>query len=269
MGKYLESCRSFTLIALLFCAASLILPHVPKALGQSSNNIAADNASGVGSTANSATLSEQMSALNWIHGAASINIAKVATLNLPAGYTALIPPDSESFLRLNGNPTPAGRPDDFIVASENNNATWFADLSYIDVGYIRDNDTFDPKSLLKIQQDLNERDNTLRQQQKMNRAKFVGWALLPSYNPDTHRVEWAFQLASSDGARTEDLNIRVLSRKGYIHVILVDTPDRIPTDMPILNSLISGLTIDEGNQYADYKLGDRLAPYGINGLISR
>lgn len=96
----------------------------------------------------------------------------------------------------------------------------------------------------------------------------IGWASLPTYNQQTNRVEWAFDYSSPDGSKSENFNTRILSRTGDLHVILVDDPSKIYKDIPDLNFALDGFSFNPGQRYSDYEQGDKLAQYGIAGLIA-
>lgn len=215
-----------------------------------------------------ASIGQQINQLNWTRGPARIPLAGVAVLDLPFGYAALSPPDSENFLRLNGNPVDDGGPANYIIAPVSQNANWFAAVYYEDGGHIADDQTIDAEALFKSVQNDEQRENQTRQQQNMPVMMLSGWGAKPSYDKQTHRLEWAFQFAESGGGKTENFNTRLLSRTGDMHIILVDDPDMIAGDIPGFNAAISGLAFNSGQRYADYHSGDKLAAYGIAGLIA-
>ena len=215
-----------------------------------------------------APVGQQIGQLNWSRGPAMMQVSGVATLHIPFGYAVLAPPDSETFLRLNGNPVNDNGPANYIIAPEDQNARWFAAMYYEDRGHIADDQKIDADALFQTIKSDEQQENTLRQQQNMPTMDLVGWGAMPSYDKQTHRLEWAFQFSDSSGEKTENFNTRLLSRTGDMHIILVDNPDSIPSDISEFNTSIAGLDFNDGQRYADYRSGDRLAAYGIAGLIA-
>jgi uncharacterized membrane-anchored protein len=212
-------------------------------------------------------LAHQIAQLNWIDGPGAVKIANVSTFNIPQNYEMLVPPDSVKFLQLNGNTTSDGDNGDFILQNDDPKSGWFAILVYEDAGHISDTETIDPNALLSAMQTYNARDNADRQKRGIPTMNLAGWAIKPSYDPQSHRLEWAFDFNNSDGTKTVNLNTRVLGRTGDLKIIVVDDPDALDADLPDFNHAMTGFTFDPGQKYGDYQQGDHLASYGLAALI--
>lgn len=214
------------------------------------------------------TIRQNIDRLNWIRGPVSLNLIGNVSFKIPDGYKMLMPPDSAEFIRLNGNPTTKSDDRDYILMARGGNDGWFAALYYENVGHVEDNQKINTKKLLELMEKSNEQDNIERQKEGFPAFKLIGWAVEPNYDPKTNRLEWAFEFQTSDGAKTINLNTRVLGRTGDMHVILVDSVPNLVYDMPNFNAALTGLSFDPGHRYADYKEGDKLARYGLMGLIA-
>jgi uncharacterized membrane-anchored protein len=212
-------------------------------------------------------LAHQIAQLNWIDGPSAVKIANVSTFNIPQNYEMLVPPDSVKFLQLNGNTTSDGDNGDFILQNDDPKSGWFAILVYEDAGHISDTETIDPDALLSAMQSYNARDNADRQKQGIPTMNLEGWAIKPSYDPQSHRLEWAFDFNNSDGTKTVNLNTRILGRAGDLKIIVVDDPDALKADLADFNHAMTGFTFDPGQTYGDYRQGDHLASYGLAALI--
>jgi uncharacterized membrane-anchored protein len=212
-------------------------------------------------------LANQIAALNWIDGPSTVKIANVSTFTLAQNYQMLAPPDSVKFLQLNGNTTSDDDDGDDILQNNDPKSGWFAILTYDDSGHVTDSETIDADALLQSMQTYTDQDNANRQKQGIPTMNLAGWAIKPTYDTQTHRLEWAFDFNNSDGTKTVNLNTRILGRTGNLKIIVVDDPDALTADLPDFNNAMTGFRFDPGQKYSDYQQGDHLAGYGLAALI--
>jgi uncharacterized membrane-anchored protein len=213
-------------------------------------------------------LAHEIAQLNWIDGPNTVEIAGVAGIDIPPGYEMLTPPDGAKFLALNGNSvTPADDASDYILQNDDPDSGWFAILAYENGGHIPDTQPIDAPQLLAIMQKYSEADNENRRKHGILTMNLMGWAIPPTYNPQTHRLDWAFDFDNSDGSRTVNLNSRILGRDGDLKIIVVDDPDLLAKDLPDFNKAISGFSFNDGQRYEDFVQGDPIAGYGLANLI--
>ena len=206
------------------------------------------------------TLAHDLAQLGWIFGPETIPIGTTATIAIPAGYEMLVPPDAEKFLRLNGNTLTAADANDDILQNEDPDSGWFAVITAESGGHISDSDALDPAALLATMQTVTAQDKTSPQ-------TLAGWAVPPTYDQASHRLEWAFTYATAAGTKSVPLEIRLLGRTGDIKITVVDDPSAAANDLPDVNKALAGLTFNQSQQYTDYTQGDATAPYGLAGLI--
>src|SRR5581483_3337839 len=98
-----------------------------------------------------------------------------------------------------------------------------------------------------------------------------GWATPPHYDPVTHNLKWAINLASSEDNYSSTFineSIRLLGREGVMNVTLVTEPPlfkqaEIDTD----KLLAGGFGYISGHKYAEFKTGDKVAAYGLGALV--
>ncbi len=195
-------------------------------------------------------------------------MAGQATFAVPSGYEMLVPPDSATFLKLNGNLVSDADNGVYILQSRDPHSGWFAGLRYEDVGHIADSDHIDADALLATMQKDSDADNDARKQQGLATMDLTGWAIKPSYDRQTHRVEWAYNFQNADGSATVNWDTRLLGRTGDMTVIVADDPSALAADIPDFNKAITGFAFNPGQTYGDYKQGDKLATYGLMGLIA-
>jgi uncharacterized membrane-anchored protein len=206
------------------------------------------------------TLAHDLAELGWIFGPETIPIGTTATIAIPAGYEMLAPPDAQKFLQLNGNTVTAADASDDILQNEDPNSGWFAVIATESAGHIPDAVPLDPAALLTTMQTLTAQDKTAQE-------TLTGWAVPPSYDQTSHRLEWAFTYATAAGAKSVPLEIRLLGRTGDMKISVVDDPSAAANDLPDVNKALAGLTFNQSQQYTDYTQGDATAPYGLAGLI--
>jgi len=91
-------------------------------------------------------------------------------------------------------------------------------------------------------------------------------AIPPAYNNSTKRLEWATSLQSQNGDAT-NFSTKILGRRGFTTVILVSSPEDAPGAITDLNKVLTGYRFNSGNTYAEWRPGDKVAAYGLTGLI--
>ena len=206
------------------------------------------------------TLAHDLAELGWIFGPETIPIGTTATIAIPTGYEMLSPPDAQKFLQLNGNTVTAADAGDYILQNEDPDSGWFAVIATESPGHIPGADPLDPAALLTTMQALTAQDKSAPE-------TLYGWAVPPSYDQASHRLEWAFTYATAAGTKSVPLEIRLLGRTGDIKITVVDDPSAAANDLPDVNKALAGLTFNQSQQYTDYTQGDATAPYGLAGLI--
>lgn len=211
---------------------------------------------------------EQISELRWVHGPANVLMQGNATFRVPVGYEMLEPPDAGTFIRLQGNPSNKYENQEYILQSESATSRWFSILRYVDSGHIPDDNSIDAPKILEDMKEFSTQDNEQRRQSRLTTMDLTGWELQPTYDLQSHRLEWAFRFQNSDNTQTTNLDTRILSRTGYFNVIVVSEPSQFLQDMQDFNSVIRNVNFEDGYRYNDYKTGDKLATYGLMGLIA-
>jgi uncharacterized membrane-anchored protein len=212
-------------------------------------------------------LAHEIAQLDWFDGPNTIEIAGVAGFDIPANYQMLTPPDSLKFLTLNGNAVTAADVGDYVLQNADPNSTWFAILSYENPGHISDSQPIDAAQLLATMEQASDLDNQNRAKQNIPPMDLTGWALEPSYDQTTHRLEWAFNFTNADGTTTANVNAVVLGRTGDLKIIMVDDPQNLPKDIPDFNNAMSGFSFNVGQRYEDTQPNDQAAPYTLATLI--
>jgi uncharacterized membrane-anchored protein len=180
---------------------------------------------------------------------------------VPEGYVFLNQRDTDRYLELNQNP-PSG--EEVMVGRED--LSWVAYLSFSDEGYVKDDEKIDADALLKAMQEGAKEGNKERRRRGWAEVQVTGWAVPPAYNSETKRLEWA-TILESEGGRNVNFSTKVLGRRGHTSVILVTGTDELTAARPQFNKVLGGYTFDEGERYADWVPGDKVATYGLAALV--
>jgi len=75
-------------------------------------------------------------------------------------------------------------------------------------------------------------------------------------------------LAEQDGEEIVNHNIRLLGRHGYISAVLVADVPILDASMAELDQIVGGVNYKQGQSYAEYVQGDKVAKYGLTALIA-
>jgi uncharacterized membrane-anchored protein len=204
---------------------------------------------------------QKVRALHWVKGPAQVTVGGNSTLKLPEGYVYLDAANTAKYEELNENFS-SGK--EVFVAPKD--LSWNAYLEFSDDGYVKDDEKIDAPAILKTLTENTEEANEERRRRGWADMHVVGWSIPPAYNADTKRLEWA-TLLSSRGSEGTNFFTKVLGRRGVTTVVLVSRPQDTTAAVKDLNQVLTGYQFNSGDTYADYKPGDKVAEYGLTGLI--
>jgi uncharacterized membrane-anchored protein len=207
-------------------------------------------------------VARELQALAWQRGPTSARLGEVATLSVPAGLAFLDAPNTRRFLELNENPP---RDNHYTLAAED--SSWFAVFFFENSGYVRDDEKLDAEALLKTLQAGNKQRNEERKRLGMPGLHTEGWHVAPHYDPVTRQLEWGVRLRGDDGQITVNYTIRLLGRHGVMRATLVSDPGSLDKDIGTFKSTLTGYGFVPGERYAEFRAGDRVAEYGLAGLV--
>lgn len=202
--------------------------------------------------------------LNVVSGPGKAKLLNIAEINVPAGYVFFDGESTRQLLKSKGEPTSGSELG--LMVSTNDDFSVFFDFS--DVGYVKDDDKdkLNPDKLLASIKRGNDRANEERVKGGNPALEIVGWEIPPRYDSATHNLEWAIRCSVS-GRPLLNYNTRLLGRKGVMEVVLVVQPDRLQSTLPNYRNLLAGYSFSTGQTYAEYRAGDKVAKYGLAGLI--
>ena len=205
---------------------------------------------------------ETMQSLKWVQGPTTVNVGSNASFKLPEGYVFLEKEDTYKLMQLMHNP---GHKSSYYFGPKN--MEWFALFTYEDTGHINDDEKIDADALLTSFKQGSEISNKERQKQGWEPLHIIGWLYAPFYDPQTKRLDWALNLESG-GHSVVNYNTRILSRTGVTSSTLVAGPEQLSKVVPEFKTALNGYKFNNGEQYAEYRKGDKTAEYGLMALIA-
>ena len=201
----------------------------------------------------------------WMSGPQALTLPHDVQIDLPAGYAFLPQPAAGKFLEKNGNfhnENLLG----LIGTDSDPDAQWFITLRFEDEGYVKDDETPDAKEILESFQESLPELNQERAEKGFPALTLGGWHDEPKYDRATHRLIWALNVGSARGDSV-NYNTRVLGRRGYLSMNLITSPELLEADKTHAVAILTGTRFNAGATYADYASGDKVAEYGLAGLV--
>ncbi|TLY75957.1 MAG: DUF2167 domain-containing protein [Gammaproteobacteria bacterium] len=203
----------------------------------------------------------KLRALKWVFGPHEVTVGGNSTLSLPEGYVYLDEANTTKFEELNENLS-SGK--EVLVAPKD--LGWNAYLYFEGEGYVRDDEKVDADKILKALKESTEAANEERRRRGWSELHVVGWTIPPAYNNTTKRLEWATLLRSPHGEGTNFFT-KILGRRGYTSVVLVARPADTAAAVADVNRVLTAYRFNSGDTYAEWRPGDKVAEYGLTGLI--
>jgi uncharacterized membrane-anchored protein len=202
--------------------------------------------------------------VKWQKGPSIGPLGTVAEVHVPAGYLFAGANDTRLIMEANQNPT-TGKEVGFVAPA---GESWFAVFEFEDVGYIRDDEknSLDAGALLNSIKTGTAEGNKERQRRGWPPMTIIGWEQQPRYNETTHNLEWAIR-GESEGSPIINYNTRLLGRGGVVEVTLVTDPSTLSETLPKFKTMLAGFNFNQGQKYAEFRQGDKIAEYGLTGLI--
>ena len=212
--------------------------------------------------------------IQWTVGPTRVALGSAAQLDLPEGYRFADATGTRLFMEANGNP-PNNSEIGLVIPPSLNTAdaeTWFIVFSYEDSGHVDDDEkaSLDKDAVAAVLDSIikgTERENVERAAKGWPALKITGWQQPPFYDGQSHHLTWAVA-AASPGSEIVNYNSRVLGRTGVISANLVVSPDILRSAVPTYQTIVSGISFDVGHSYGEFREGDKVAKYGLIGLMT-
>jgi uncharacterized membrane-anchored protein len=207
-----------------------------------------------------------------VKGQATVDLRDQGKFALPDQVAWIPNPEATRLMRAMGNVV--GSSFIGLAVAEKPDEHWFATVSFIGEGYIKDDDARNWKvdELLDSVKKDTEAANDDRRDRGFTALVIDGWIEKPSYDQTRHTLVWsvgAHDEGDADHAgQGVNYNTYLLGRDGYFSLDFVTDAAAIAAQKPIATSLLDGLGFVAGKRYTDYTAGtDRVAEYGLAALV--
>ncbi len=188
-----------------------------------------------------------------------------STLTLPEGMEIVQDADARRFLFLaNGAEFPET---EAVVFSPVFGITTFA---FSDIGYVTDDDwsEVDPDGLLKGISEGTEESNEARVRNGYPAIHVKGWATEPWYDAERRIAFWALELQTDVGQTIINSIALKLGRYGFMEITLIVLPENVSGSSETLESILATHAYNDGQRYADFQDGDKVATLGLAALVA-
>lgn len=187
-----------------------------------------------------------------------------AQIKVPEGLVFMSGMDGDKLLQSWGN-----LPSQFDGLIMPKDASWAITFDFDPVGYVKDDEKedIDADEILENNQEAQKEANKQRVAQGLGELNILKWAVPPNYNTSTNNLEWAMLLEDSEGNQTINLETRLLGRHGVMSATLLCGPEQVEGLKPTLNTVLEGFEYKAGSKYGEYQEGDKVAEYGLLGLM--
>lgn len=207
----------------------------------------------------------------WVEGPGEGKLGDRARVVVPEGFFFGDADGARRWLEANENPTSG---DELGILTsldpEPPPSKRFTVLfSFEDTGYVKDEDRdeLDADALMESMKAGNAAGNELRKERGWETVELVGWKREPFYDARTNNLTWATLLRAPSGGEYLNWSLRVLGRNGVMHVNLVTAPDTIDAALPEFEKFIDSFEYLDGQRYAQFTTGDKVAEYGLAALV--
>jgi uncharacterized membrane-anchored protein len=207
-------------------------------------------------------------AIPWQEGPTIGDMGLHAQIKVPEGFLFTGPGGTQQFLELTENPPNPKTVGVLLPTGESEG--WVVYFDYADSGHVKDDDrnAIDAASLLAQFKANNEAANEERRRRGWEGLTVVDWVVRPGYEPATNRLAWGLRLRTDGGSMLANYDVRLLGRTGVMSATLACPPDQVPSLIPRLQEVLGGFEFKEGHRYAEWRSGDKVAAYGLTGLIA-
>ena len=158
-------------------------------------------------------------------------------------------------------------PNDFHPLGD---VSWAVTIESAEDGYVKD-DEFDSMDFNKVLKDMKEQSKEASKERVAagyGKMELAGWATAPHYDKTQHKLYWAKKYDVEGPEQALNYDIRVLGRSGHLELSLISSMDQFKEIESQVPTILSMMDFTDGNRYADYRSGDKVANYGIAALIT-
>ncbi|HYQ45678.1 MAG TPA: DUF2167 domain-containing protein [Polyangiaceae bacterium] len=201
-----------------------------------------------------------------VQGPSHVALGHELSLDLPEGFYFLAKKDADEMMRRFGNqddPSLLG-----VVLKPD--SSWIVTVSFDAEGYIKDEDgeKLDADEILNAIREGTEEGNKYRVEHGFKPMHVDGWSEPPHYDRKVHHLIWAVKGSDADGTSI-NFNTRILGRRGYASLNLIDDPEKLAQSKLEAGTLLGVTHFDSGARYEDFnEKSDKVAEYGLAALVA-
>lgn len=217
--------------------------------------------------------------IQWQDGPAQADLGNVAQVQVPKGFKFTGIEGTKTFEELLQNPVDGKElgvmiPD--LKDKDDADGFWFVLFEFDPIGYVKDGEQseLNTKTISTILDSIRkgtESANQERRDRGWPTLSIVGWEKQPFYDPSSHNLVWGIRGSSTEDGKPSysiNYNTRILGREGVLSANLVVDPDQLKAIVPTYEKLLAGVSFKPGKTYAEFRAGDKIAEYGLVGLIT-
>lgn len=236
-----------------FLALALTLPTAPRIQDPATETVVVDEAP----------------PFEWVEGPGEGKLGERAHVTVPAGFRFTGAKGAQMLLEAMENPTSGSELGLLAYDSDVAGQSWFVVFEFSESGYVKDEerDELDADALMETMKEGNEHGNELRKQRGWETIELVGWKREPFYDPRTNNLTWATIARSASGSESVNWSVRVLGREGVMNIDLVLGPETLDAALPEFEKMIDSFQYEDGQRYAQFSAGDKIAEYGLAALV--
>jgi len=190
----------------------------------------------------------------------------LATLDLPKGYVFYGKDQTMKLMEQLGNRAD-GTELGLVLSQKKDEQDYLVLIEYEDTGHVKDDEQIDKDKLLDAMKEGTEAQNEERKEKGISAVHVTGWMEEPRYEKAVHHVIWAPKGTVEGEGDIVNYNTRILGRTGVLSVNLMCGAESLAKRKPAAEAVLKATSFNEGKKYEDFKEGDKLAEYGIMGLI--
>jgi len=203
-----------------------------------------------------------------VEGPQKVDAGHEVAIDLPPGYLFLDKAQATKFMEQHGNLWN----DDLLGVVLKDEATWLVTIRYTEECYVKDDEAekMDADEILNAIKEGTTDANKERVRRGFKALNLLGWSEPPRYQKDVHHLVWGIKgHTDGDDDDTINFNTRVLGRKGYVSLNLIDGSKNIEGSKPAVAALLAATTFKPGSRYADFdSKTDKIAEYGLAALVA-
>jgi uncharacterized membrane-anchored protein len=222
----------------------------------------------IGFRASAAGQEQQEKGINWTPGPLKANLGGVAEVQVDDGYIFADAKETKRIMEMMGN-VPSNN-EVGLISSAKEGENWFLSFDFNPVGYVADDekDKIDANALLESIRKGTEQANEYRKEKGFPAIHVTGWTDAPHYDSKTNNLVWALAAKDDRGGEVVNYDVRLLGRRGYLSVTLDADPEDLARLKPEVQRILGSVHYTQGNKYAEFAKGDKLAGYGLTALVA-